>query len=184
MGVYRHIVVADVPEALHQQLVRYLPPDVRNPPGGMDTFDPLPPKNGTRFDESYFGVIPGVTQRASHTGLWELLQRLQNLGVHDVAQLLEHVDDRTRDLLLQVMDPALAGGVRPSEDDDVESHDDEVEAAGETNTYNDRATEGGEDNDHGHELDHQHVSAESHTTAHSQSEPSLLQRAWNALWGA
>lgn len=184
MGVYRHIVVADVPEALHQQLVRYLPPDVRNPPGGMDTFDPLPPQNGTRFDESYFGVIPGMTQRASHTGLWELLQRLQNLGVHDVAQLLEHVDDRTRDLLLQVMDPAVAGGVRPSEDDDVDSHDDEAEAAGESDIYNDRATEGGDDSDHGHELDHQHVSAESQTSAHSQSEPSLLQRAWNALWGA
>lgn len=158
MGVYRHLVVADLPEAQQRQLLRYVPPEVRNPPGGIDTFDPLPPNNGTRFDEAYYGsVLPAMTQRGGgpHSGLWELLQRLQNLGVHDVQQLLEHVDDRTRDLLMQVVEPVPAD---EAEDEAATSMDD-------IDGVDDETPEGDVEQTSG-------------------DQPSLLQRAWNALWGA
>lgn len=158
MGLYRHLVVADLPEAQQRQLLRYVPPEIRNPPGGIDTFDPLPPSNGTRFDEAYYGsVLPAMTQRGGgpHSGLWELLQRLQNLGVHDVQQLLEHVDDRTRDLLMQVVEPVPADEAEEEATtslDDIDGVDDETR-----------------------EGDVEHTTGD---------QPSLLQRAWNALWGA
>ena len=157
MGVYRHLVVADLPEAQQRQLLRYVPPEVRNPPGGIDTFDPLPPSNGSRFDEAYYGsVLPAMTQRGGgpHTGLWELLQRLQNLGVHDVQELLEHVDDRTRDMLMQVVEPVSAD----------EAEDEAATSMNDIDGVDDEISE----DDAGHA---------------SGDQPSLLQRAWNALWG-
>lgn len=171
MGVYRHLVVADLPEALQQQLMRYMPPDVRNPPGGIDTFDPLPPKNGTRFDDAYYGGLLGdMSQRGGRTGLWELLQRLQNLGVHDVQQLLELVDDRTRDLLMQVMVPAgeTAQGASDDDVDDMPSGEQADDAQAQ----------------HGVQEGAQESRSTSHSEEPSGGEPGLLQRAWNALWGA
>ena len=157
MGVYRHLVVADLPEAQQRQLLRYVPPEMRNPPGGIDTFDPLPPSNGSRFDEAYYGsVLPAMTQRGGgpHNALWELLQRLQNLGVHDVQELLEHVDDRTRDMLMQVVEPVPAD----------EAEDDAAASLNDIDGVDDEISE----DDAGHA---------------SGEQPSLLQRAWNALWG-
>ncbi|WFD18996.1 hypothetical protein MCAP1_001209 [Malassezia caprae] len=159
MGVYRHIVVADLPESLNQQLVRYFPPEVRSPPGGVETFDPLPPVGGSRYDDAYFAGIRGQLQDRSRLQMEDVMQQLQHLNMHDVEQVLDHLDNDTRDFLLQAM-----GHVQEGEPAEYEPAEPEPQAASE-----DRDDSG----------DAAGADAEAET-----AEPSILQRAWNALWGA
>ncbi|KAL4402554.1 RQC complex protein [Malassezia pachydermatis] len=161
LGVYRHVLVADLPAALHQQLVRYLPPHVRSPPGGLDTFDPLPPADGTRYDEAYYGALmeQATSQSNAHARLWALFQQMQQQAdPQQIEQVLEHVDDETRDALLQVVGamPGPAVGEAALADTDA------------TPATIDDATPAEE---------------EEEEDATATDEPSMLRRAWNALWG-
>lgn len=159
MGVYRHIVAADLPESLNQQLVRYFPPEIRNPPGGVETFDPLPPVGGSRYDDKYFAGIAGQWQDRSQMHMGDLLQQLQHLNMHDVEQVLDHLDNDTRDFLLQAIGQAVHDNEPANEDvaEEPRAEDEEVDDAGPA------AAPSGE---------------ETETT-----EPGLLRRAWNAWWG-
>jgi len=163
MGVYRHIVVADLPESLNQQLVRYFPPEVRSPPGGVETFDPLPPVGGSRYDDADFAGISGQLQDHSRMQMEDVMQQLQHLNMRDVEQVLDHLDNDTRDFLLQAMghvqEGELATGDEPATEEPVEPQAASEDMDASSNV---EATD-----------------AETETT-----EPSMLRRAWNALWGA
>ncbi|WFD30899.1 hypothetical protein MSPP1_001923 [Malassezia sp. CBS 17886] len=111
MGVFRHVFVADLPEALSQQLRRYLPPDVRDPPGGVLAYDPLPPAGGTHFDDAYYGSMQPVGSVGQPAGeppraLMDILRHLQTLDPTELETLLANVDDETRAELVG----ALGGG--------------------------------------------------------------------------
>lgn len=164
MGVYRHIVVADLPESLNQQLVRYFPPEVRSPPGGVETFDPLPPLGGSRYDDEYFAGIAGQLQDRSNMQMGDVLQQLQHLNIQDVEQVLDHLDNDTRDFLLQAMGHAIQEDEPTTEDGRVEPR-----AASEDMAPADAAAADAE--------------AEAPGPAAEANEPNMLQRAWNALWG-
>ncbi|WFC99217.1 hypothetical protein MYAM1_001961 [Malassezia yamatoensis] len=173
MGVYRHVTVADLPESMKQQFMRYFPPSVRNPPGGMDTFDPLPPLNGTRYDETYFASVGDqLRQQAPASGgqnAWEILQHLQNLGADELQQLMEYVDPETRDLLLQAhgtngpdgdqQDPAAQRAVQPENPSG--GSDDAIQSQPQDSAENLGAND---------------------DQAPNADAPGLMQRAWSALW--
>lgn len=164
MGVYRHIVVADLPESLNQQLVRYFPPEIRHPPGGVETFDPLPPVGGSRYDSEYYGGIANTSLDRSRVQMGDMLQQLQHLNLHDVEQVLDHLDNDTRDLLLQAMGPAMQvdEAAEGREEPTRAEFEDREEATSENTDDNAGHTEG---------------------SRPEASEPSLLRRAWDALWG-
>lgn len=175
MGVYRHIVVADLPENLKQQLTRFFPPAVRNPPGGVETFDPLPPAHGSRYDDAYFAVVGDQLRRQQQQqratggqGAWEILRHLQNLGVDELQQLMEHVDPETRDLLLQ------AHGTQDDGFETDETLDEEGEGVPGTLEGADTAAPADDAPADG---------AAPAENASDPAQPGLMQRAWNALWG-
>nr|CDI56808.1 conserved hypothetical protein [Melanopsichium pennsylvanicum 4] len=74
-GIYRHILVSDVPDTVRQQLIAYLPPNLTASSEQMDSFDPVPPtdisdystlvsneverdvENVTRYNDEYFAPI-------------------------------------------------------------------------------------------------------------------------------
>ena len=74
-GIYRHILVSDVPDSTRQQLIAYLPPSITASSEQMDAFDPVPPtsppqlaassasdveievESVTRYDYAYFAPI-------------------------------------------------------------------------------------------------------------------------------
>ncbi|KAI3620302.1 hypothetical protein CBS9595_002269 [Malassezia furfur] len=177
MGVYRHVVVADLPEALQQQLMRYFPPAVRNPPGGMETFDPLPPAHGSRYDDAYFAVVGDQLRQqrpaGSQRGAWEILRHLQNLGADELQQLMDFVDPETRDLLLQAHGAREAGELGDvgdvEEDDGFETEEEPLDGPDDDEAPAAAAA------------DEPEQPAE--TPAESAPAPGLMQRAWNALWG-
>ncbi|KAN0062397.1 hypothetical protein ACQY0O_005280 [Thecaphora frezii] len=83
-GIYRHVLVSDLPDNVRQQLIGYLPPEVTHNSEMMDAFDPIPPisrelygqrgaeRSGgggsdkeeevTRYDDAYFAPIMGVAR--------------------------------------------------------------------------------------------------------------------------
>ena len=121
MGVYRHTLVADLPESFNQQLLRYFPPEVRNPPGGVETHDPLPPANGTRYDDTYFGSIHGWRERTQAmempgeggSQLFDMLRRLNAINADDWQALLNQMDDETRVCTLQLQPVLTSAGPVP-----------------------------------------------------------------------
>ncbi|PWZ01270.1 DUF654-domain-containing protein [Testicularia cyperi] len=79
-GIYRHVLVSDVPDTLRQQLIAYLPPTITGSSEQMDAFDPVPPQSlrsaqpasgtpvdsddvdaemarVTRYDDDYFAPV-------------------------------------------------------------------------------------------------------------------------------
>ncbi|TKY87066.1 hypothetical protein EX895_003743 [Sporisorium graminicola] len=75
-GIYRHVLVSDVPDTTRQQLIAYLPPSITASSEQMDAFDPVPPTSRlgtttpatasevdaevdtvTRYDDAYFAPI-------------------------------------------------------------------------------------------------------------------------------
>lgn len=75
-GIYRHILVSDLPDATRQQLIAYLPPEITGSSEQMDSFDPVPPRPNpassssssssavdaevesvTRYDDAYFAPV-------------------------------------------------------------------------------------------------------------------------------
>ncbi|EPQ25766.1 uncharacterized protein PFL1_06633 [Pseudozyma flocculosa PF-1] len=77
-GIYRHVLVSDLPDSVRQQLVGHLPTEVTRNGEMMDAFDPIPPVStelygtvegegegegdedrATRYDDEYFAPIMG-----------------------------------------------------------------------------------------------------------------------------
>ncbi|CAO1618493.1 unnamed protein product [Jaminaea pallidilutea] len=58
-GIYRHVIVADMPDALRQSLTSLLPRSLTSDSSNLDAYDPVPPKgpNVTRIDDEYFSAI-------------------------------------------------------------------------------------------------------------------------------
>lgn len=75
-GIYRHVLVSDLPDTTRQQLIAYLPPSITGSSEQMDAFDPVPPlttatihgsdaeaqvdievQTVTRYDDAYFAPI-------------------------------------------------------------------------------------------------------------------------------
>ncbi len=115
-GVYRHVLVSDVPDTVRQQLIAYLPPKITASSEQMDAFDPVPPTTGevTRYDDAYFAPVTRDLQRTAQRGGGEggMMQALQNalqrLGGWEGA--MEAMDDETReDVLAQMMMAAQRG---------------------------------------------------------------------------
>lgn len=163
MGVYRHLVVADLPDALHQKLMRYLPLHVRNPPGGVESFDPVPPLYGTRYDDAYYSVTGA--QRPS--GADSLLSRV-----------LGQLDDAGRAELLRMLHEMDAEGIEavPDDDGDVDNMPGHVpETAAEPVAMQEE------------QADDEAVRASSEPQPPAEApapQPNMFQRAWNALWGS
>lgn len=94
----------------------------------------------------------------------DVLQQLQHLNIQDVEQVLDHLDNDTRDFLLQAMGHAIQEDEPTTEDGRVEPR-----AASEDMAPVDAAAADAE--------------AEAPGPAAEANEPNMLQRAWNALWG-
>ncbi|EST06850.1 Transcription factor 25 [Kalmanozyma brasiliensis GHG001] len=142
-GIYRHVLVSDVPDTVRQQLIAYLPPSITGSSEQMDSFDPVPPtgEEVTRYDDAYFAPVlsslPAQRDGGRGEGMMAAFRRaLQGLGAGqgwDAA--MENMDDETREeVMAQVMGMAQAqrGGGMPGgfggEED--EQEDGEMEAAG------------------------------------------------------
>ncbi|PKI84601.1 hypothetical protein MVES_001686 [Malassezia vespertilionis] len=158
MGVYRHVIVSDLPEALNQKLLRYIPPFVLTSPGAMDTYDPLPPVDGTRFDDQYYAALGKTATSLQRVDAapdqeqpFNVLRHFQNLDPTELQQLIEHVDDETRTVGMNQPLPVANDGAEDGAvdtDETLETSDSEQEAS--------------QDN----------------------VNPGLVHRAWNALWGS
>lgn len=161
MGIYRHVIVADLPEALNQQLVRYFPPDVRSPAGGVETFDPLPPTQGTRYGSDYYASF-GQAQAAPNApdALMQLLARLGNVDMNEWNALVGHLDEDTREQYIGALLDDLAGHNR-------------VDAGAEVR------------DDLGIDGDDTDGSALDEAEARDEAEaPGIFQRLWSSVWGA
>jgi hypothetical protein len=72
-SLYRHILVADMPDALRQSLTSLIPLSITRETSNLDAFDPLPPRGAgsTRIDDEYFAPLirrNGPLQRGSGAG--------------------------------------------------------------------------------------------------------------------
>lgn len=58
-SLYRHILVADMPDALRQSLTSLIPTSITRETSNLDAFDPLPPRGpgSTRIDDEYFAPL-------------------------------------------------------------------------------------------------------------------------------
>ncbi|PWN18910.1 DUF654-domain-containing protein [Microstroma glucosiphilum] len=58
-SLYRHILVADMPDALRQSLTSLIPHSITRETSNLDAFDPLPPRGAgsTRIDDEYFAPL-------------------------------------------------------------------------------------------------------------------------------
>ncbi|CAO1620384.1 unnamed protein product [Parajaminaea phylloscopi] len=68
-GVWRHVISADMPDALRQQLTSLLPRSITSDSSNLDAYDPLPPASSpqtTRIDDEYFA--PLLLRRGSDGG--------------------------------------------------------------------------------------------------------------------
>lgn len=70
-GIWRHVIVADMPDALRQQLLSQLPRSITSDSSNLDAYDPLPPTGPgtTRIDDEYFSplFVRGSGARARST---------------------------------------------------------------------------------------------------------------------
>lgn len=135
-GIYRHILVSDVPDTVRQQLIAYLPPSITGSSEQMDAFDPVPPTSSslpssasevdvevesvTRYNDEYFAPImaemsssrsSGQRGGEGGAGMMQAFRRaLQGLGgLQGWDAAMENMDDETReDVMAQVMQMAQA----------------------------------------------------------------------------
>lgn len=58
-GVWRHLIVADIPDALRQQLSSRLPRSITSDSNNLNAYDPLPPSlpHTTRINDEYFSSL-------------------------------------------------------------------------------------------------------------------------------
>ena len=119
-GIYRHVLVSDLPDAVRQQLIGFLPPEVTRNSEMMDAFDPVPPAVATRYDDDYFEVV-GQTGRGGQArgqegngdeqGLMQaFLRAIQGVaGIRGWPEAMEQMDDETReDVMAQIMEMTAA----------------------------------------------------------------------------
>lgn len=130
-GIYRHVLVSDLPDAVRQQLIAYLPPSITGSSEQMDAFDPVPPRAGvsdadadglevTRYDDEYFAPVladtpasrvPAQAGEEQGAGIMQAFRRaLQGMaGVQGWDAAMENMDDETReDVMAQIMHMAEA----------------------------------------------------------------------------
>ncbi|SPO31369.1 uncharacterized protein UTRI_06499 [Ustilago trichophora] len=83
-GIYRHILVSDVPDTVRQQLIAYLPPSITGSSEQMDAFDSVPPtcsplpasaseadvevESVTRYNDEYFAPIMAEISSSRSSG--------------------------------------------------------------------------------------------------------------------
>ena len=68
LGIYRHVIVSDIPDSLRQQLISYIPHRLSSKSELLDASDPFYPTEGTRFDDDYFSDVSGRLPRAGQQG--------------------------------------------------------------------------------------------------------------------
>ena len=135
-GIYRHVLVSDVPDTTRQQLIAYLPPQITASSEQMDAFDPVPPTSKlggssevekqvetvTKYDDEYFAPVMSELSSRSRSagggagaeaggGMMQAFRRaLQGLGgLQGWDAAVEGMDDETRqDVMAQVMHMAQA----------------------------------------------------------------------------
>lgn len=176
LGIYRHVVVADLPESLNQQLVRYFPPDVRSPAGGVETFDPLPPPEGTRYGNAYYAPLGGSgLELPQGRSLYEMLARLGNVDMNEWDALVGNLDEATRDQYVGALMADLAGEGHGETEEELDETEDEAGAAppADAPAGAQAAPETAPDA----------VPAQQSGTGEAQST-TLLQRLWNSVWGS
>ncbi|KAJ1021717.1 hypothetical protein NDA13_005332 [Ustilago tritici] len=126
-GIYRHVLVSDVPDTVRQQLIAYLPPSITGSSEEMDSFDPVPPRSKpssaeegleakvqklTRYDDEYFAPILAHNTSSGGRGLRgsagaaggeggvmaAFRRALQGLGeLQRWDAAMENMDDETRE---------------------------------------------------------------------------------------
>ncbi|WFD34044.1 hypothetical protein MCUN1_000872 [Malassezia cuniculi] len=200
LGIYRHVVVADLPEALNQQLMRYFPPDVRSPAGGVETFDPLPPSEGTRYGNDYYASLGQQTASrevpADNTFLQQILARIGNIDMDQLNALVANLDDETRDQYVGALLADIAGGHDGGADADADANTDADAEQQRTDSLDDAAgdssipqaaTADADGEADATDLDHDAAGtgdADSRPAGESADAPGLLQRLWSSVWGA
>lgn len=132
-GIYRHVLVSDVPDTVRQQLIAYLPPSITGSSEEMDSFDPVPPRTKpgaaegveaevakvTRYDDEYFAPIMAYNTSSGGRGargtaggaggeggvMAAFRRALQGLGgLQGWDAAMENMDDETReDVMAQIM---------------------------------------------------------------------------------
>lgn len=82
MGIYRHVLVSDLPDALRQTLIGLIPRTLTSNSSMLNAYDPLPPSgaNVTRYDDEYFE--PVTRERLQRQG--------GRRGTSDQAGLVNH----------------------------------------------------------------------------------------------
>jgi hypothetical protein len=147
-GIWRHILVSDLPDALRQKLIGLIPQNITQDSANLDAFDPLPPfgEGTTTYDDEYFSTMQsrrgGIEDMdypsEAAAGLMDrLMQAFQTMrgggqeaAAGDWQAAMQNMDDETRqDVMAQMMDIAAQAqnarmpGALDGNDDDVDEGD-------------------------------------------------------------
>ncbi len=124
-GVYRHVIVSDIPDALRQQLISYIPHALSSRSELLDASDPFAPPNGTRYDDNYFADVSGRLSRGRGGDQAAELERM-------IAALEQNVPEAERgNFLADLLGNMMPGGFRGEEGEEEDDDDDgEQQAAG------------------------------------------------------
>ncbi|PWN88461.1 DUF654-domain-containing protein [Acaromyces ingoldii] len=134
LGIYRHVLVSDLPDALRQTLIGLIPRKITAMQGALDSYDPLPPVQYgeeenpvTRYDDEYFRPImgggggsgsggQGMRQAPSRGMMQRLMAAMRELRGGMGIEGWENMDDETRqDALAELMMAAHGNGQMPGE---------------------------------------------------------------------
>lgn len=123
MGIYRHVLVSDLPDTLRQTLIGLIPREITSNSALLNAYDPLPPfgPNVTRYNDDYFEPVTRERAQRSNAqveeqaGLFNQLRNaLRNVGsLEDWQDTLEGMDHDSRlDLMANIlqMSTQQAGG--------------------------------------------------------------------------
>lgn len=114
MGIYRHILVSDLPDALRQTLFGLIPHEITSISALLNAYDPLPPfgPNVTLYNDDYFEPVMKERAQRSNTQVEEqagLFTQFRN-ALRDIGGLeawqntLEELDDDSRnDMMAQIL---------------------------------------------------------------------------------
>ncbi|UZJ54562.1 hypothetical protein CBS101457_003882 [Exobasidium rhododendri] len=114
MGIYRHVLVSDLPDTLRQTLIGLIPRELTSNSAMLNAYDPLSPSGDhvTRYDDHYFdSVTREHAQRQQRQGTSDagLLNQFMNAlrgvrGLEGWGAAMEGMDDDMRqDVMAQIL---------------------------------------------------------------------------------
>ena len=113
-GIYRHVIVSDLPDALRQTLIGLIPREITSNSAMLNAYDPIPPRgsNVTRYDDEYFEPVTREHSRReqgqgpAETGLLnQFMNAMRGVrGLEGWGTAMEDMDDETRqDVMAQIL---------------------------------------------------------------------------------